>query len=957
MKQRPLSVAIRSILIPALFSTSASLVFAEEIQESDIQETTVESTAEASQEASQETAPKTTQLKPGQTIEEIITTGTALKLEASQMAKQMVVLDSEALIAIGEPDLGRALARLPQNFGGMQQAGAFTATGGQQFSGGALNVNGAASVSLRGLGGAETLILVNGHRIGSSDTFGTTSDISGIPMSAIERVEILMDGASSVYGSDAVGGVINIILKDDYQGIELGLTTGMPRGDGGEEHTFSFGSSFSWETGHLTLGGEIKDKTKYLVSETQTSVGSQAGNQFLPVAPGNMQNQTDDEFYYAPEGEYNPTLADMTPGFLPAADGEYQSLTPDEESYAFSINVSQSITDDINLAANILHSKRDTEYDRGAVGASVTLFPDNPLNPFGDSFPGSNDGDEITVRTIWPALGIKQSLTETEQTSANLSLDWQFSENWSSQLSYNNARNKVDGVQTNGVNSNLLSLGGVAGFNPWHDGLAPTNTQAIYDQFLTGDRAHEAINRDEEIKLLLQGTPFTLPAGEVAASFGISKRTKELEQFRENPGGLTTNAIAQLGNQVGSPVDNLDAEQEIESFFVEAHIPLLSDANSRIDQLDLSLSYRTDDYDMSGKADAEETQSSGFEGETASLGIVFSPNEDWRFSWDISEGFVAPNMLDLFEPTIVTENIVRNWGVSPVISYYSRPWLESFLSDFVIDNFVCIGDNVCLDEGVPTELSGGNKDLEAQRSLSRKLMVQWTPIDDLQLEVAYSRIDYRDKIVSSADLQFHSNSWDIYPGLVEFDANGAPTVFASRLNLSREELRTMDYKVSYNLDTDFGNLYFQAIWSHVTLHEQQVSSATEAINFINITSPKRSGSLDIGWTYDNWSVNLNSLYRGGYANGNALFAGEVGRSWTVYESTMRHNLGVTYAFDSGFMNNGSVSLRVLNLSDEKTDATTFSIISAGEMTTRNFKAGAVGDPRGRMIFIDVRKTF
>src|SRR5206468_3062386 len=90
-----------------------------------------------------------------------------------------------------------------------------------------------ATVSLRGLGGARTLVLVNGRRVavyggGSAGSAGSSVDVNSIPLSAIERVEVLKDGASAVYGSDAIAGVVNFILRKDYTGVEISGSAGQP---------------------------------------------------------------------------------------------------------------------------------------------------------------------------------------------------------------------------------------------------------------------------------------------------------------------------------------------------------------------------------------------------------------------------------------------------------------------------------------------------------------------------------------------------------------------------------------------------------------------------------------------------------------------------------------------------------------------------------------------------------
>ena len=101
------------------------------------------------------------------------------------------------------------------------------------------NNNGNSSANLRGLGASSTLVLLNGRRISNHGAKGNAVDLSSIPLAAIERVEILKDGASAIYGTDAIGGVINFILRRDYKGVELTASTDVTQHGGGDIHRFS----------------------------------------------------------------------------------------------------------------------------------------------------------------------------------------------------------------------------------------------------------------------------------------------------------------------------------------------------------------------------------------------------------------------------------------------------------------------------------------------------------------------------------------------------------------------------------------------------------------------------------------------------------------------------------------------------------------------------------------------
>lgn len=142
---------------------------------------------------------------------EIIVTGS--RIRGAEIAGEVIKLDQQSIVAAGQIDLGEAIRSLPQNFAGGQNPG--IGTGAGQVNS---NLNSASSTNLRGLGPDATLTLLNGHRLPYDSAFQGV-DISAIPLAALDRIEVVPDGASALYGSDAVAGVVNIILRRDFDGI------------------------------------------------------------------------------------------------------------------------------------------------------------------------------------------------------------------------------------------------------------------------------------------------------------------------------------------------------------------------------------------------------------------------------------------------------------------------------------------------------------------------------------------------------------------------------------------------------------------------------------------------------------------------------------------------------------------------------------------------------------------
>lgn len=175
-------------------------------------------------------------------------TVTGTRIRGGGTASPVIVTSRRELEEAGVTDLAGFTRILPQNFTGGQNPG--IAGGGTQ--GGQNNINNSATLNLRGLGPDATLTLINGHRI-AYDALNQGIDISAIPLGAIERVEVIADGASALYGSDAVGGVANIILRRDYDGVETTTRVGASTEGGNVQQQYSAVGGDRWGSGGFML--------------------------------------------------------------------------------------------------------------------------------------------------------------------------------------------------------------------------------------------------------------------------------------------------------------------------------------------------------------------------------------------------------------------------------------------------------------------------------------------------------------------------------------------------------------------------------------------------------------------------------------------------------------------------------------------------------------------------------
>lgn len=202
-------------------------------------------------------------------IEQITVTGSKLRRDEFSSISPVQVIGGREAVQIGLADTTQMIAESPVVFGtqldGSVNSGSTTgAVEGVPASG-----PGSATVALRGLGPERTLLLINGRRLAPSGVRGApiAPDLNLIPSALIDRIEVLTDGASSIYGADAVAGVVNIILRDDFEGIEARGFATMPTESGGEETLFSLIGGASNDRGNFTVAAEYFNREHILVRD------------------------------------------------------------------------------------------------------------------------------------------------------------------------------------------------------------------------------------------------------------------------------------------------------------------------------------------------------------------------------------------------------------------------------------------------------------------------------------------------------------------------------------------------------------------------------------------------------------------------------------------------------------------------------------------------------------------
>jgi len=268
--------------------------------------------------------------------DKIIVTGTSLRGMAPE-SSPLLVYGRDDVLRSGATSIDQFIRALPQNFGGGSTE--FTTIGLPNDSNSRQNNTSGASANLRGLGSRGTLVLINGNRMAPTSEIGDFVDLSLIPMAAIERVEVLTDGASSIYGGDAVAGVINFILRDDFEGAETTASYGTVTEGRMEEYRFSQTLGSAWDSGNLLGTYEYSSRDNLTLAD-RPGIGL-----FDPRVIGDI----------LPE----PRLLDLLPG---------------QTRHSLLLSGHQQVSPKLGLSASGLYSERETERTRFNVNASVDTY-------------------------------------------------------------------------------------------------------------------------------------------------------------------------------------------------------------------------------------------------------------------------------------------------------------------------------------------------------------------------------------------------------------------------------------------------------------------------------------------------------------------------------------------------------------------------------------------------------
>ena len=450
---------------------------------------------------------------------------------------------------------------------------------------------GASTVNMRGLGNNNVLVLLNGRRSAPLASPGfnglqTVFDFNSIPAAAIESIQVLKDGASAIYGSDAVSGVINVILRRDYTGLTTTIGVGNTFGHDSLEKTGSlvFGSS----AGKLSMVTAIDWTERNSIKDIDYAFSSNAdltargGPDLRSYAgfPGLVYVPTLEDYYTLVTPKQNPTVADFVVADVSHGTYNFQSVTdqvPQTRNFGFYSRSRYDFSERVYGFAEVSFRRTETKIDAaptpvfnytengtGPNTGALNIPATNPNNPFGVDLE-----DEWYARLVSAGNRINDVISDTPRIVVGLGGDLPADWKWETAALY--SKNTLENLNGGTVFDNLyqdalngITIGGETRFaNPF--GAEDPRVTASY----TNTDANSASFELRTYDLSLNGPLFNLPAGAVRLAVGGEMRTEELASIR-TVNNATGNVIG------GAEGTSTYGDRDVKAVYAELHVPIIT---------------------------------------------------------------------------------------------------------------------------------------------------------------------------------------------------------------------------------------------------------------------------------------------------------------------------------------------------------------------------------------------
>ncbi|MEH8018666.1 TonB-dependent receptor [Rheinheimera muenzenbergensis] len=799
-------------------------------------------------------------------IEKIQITGSRLKGVDMEGANPVQIFDRDDLTSRGYNTLSDFLRDLPQ----ASSAGTFTENGGVGGADG--SPAGSAGVSLRGLGSSSTLVLVNGRRVAVdsfSNGFDSFVNVNTIPMSALERVEVLTDGASSVYGSDAIAGVINFILRKDVEGHEISASYGDDTASSNFGRTnLTYVGGFNTANSNTTVVVDYFDRKALFNSERPITV----------TLNSSTRVSIDGSDYAEPWCEGNTSNGGSRCRYDYVTQ---RAIQPDTTALGATVHHLYQLGGGKEFFAEAMYQHNTGSAYDSAAAFDVRVAGNSPLVPQWARDIDAEDGavNQIRVRSRFAETRVQDYDTTSFRLLAGLRgelADW----SWETAASYGKTENEIRHVQgymgIDKVNA-AISSGSFDPFNLSRDNSA--SAIAAVRELAPRVGESEVLSVDANIAgdLALE-----LPAGNVSAVFGAEYRS---EDIFDRPA-----QIAKDGGVFALGASDAAADRSQYAAYAEFNLPLT-------DSLDLIAALRYDHYsDFGGDVNPK-------------LSLRYRATDDLilRASW--STGFRAPSLSQL------------GAGESLGSAYINCGADQPF--DALCGDFGATAGELELDQETI-----GNRGLDAENSEAVNAGFSWNLTDNLQITADYWRYEHTDIVDVDANTTLKACIAGSAPvtssiaalngefGCVLDSGNDLVFLRTGFFNVGSQETDGIDVKINYSIDmNNFGSVKLFAAGTKTFSYQRQITPDSAKEDLLGklsganeIARPDLVADFGADWQRNNWRASLSGHYISELGDGDFKFGGnETVDAWLIFSGSLGYDI----------TEQQSLQFSVRNLTDKK----------------------------------------
>lgn len=792
-------------------------------------------------------------------LDRVVVTGSMIPRTMSETTEALTVIKADTLKNMGITTVEQALAMVASNQPGVITASAVSSwgTGGGSFA------------SLRGLGASKTLVLLDGQRLANNVVLGSAVDLNGIPFSAIDRIEVLREGASSVYGTDAIAGVINFITKKNLEGGQFNVNGSSSQGGGGN----TTAADIAWGIGNLDKDGynllvtanyskitELKAAQRsFAATGWNPKLGLVNQNGPMGTFPGSYTDANNNIFQVGyPTCAGNPYLTKDN-GNCAYLFSAVVDLIPPQTMWSSVMSFTKALPGENTLNVQYFYARSKVSnwggpqtYSFGMTPtANPTYFPTVANSTF-VSGPGSaappDLADPITVGWTDPNNDRYQGDYNTEQrliaTLKGTVKGWDYS----AAVNYSSNYNE------------LLVTGGYADYNK----LAPNgNLSDLINPFGTSSAAGQALINGSYLNGRLASGKLSLwdvnfqASREVGDFFGSGRQSSlalgvdaRQEKIGFNPTALATT----LYNATYYPPAVIKGSRNSQSIYAEFSLPLTKD-------LGVILSDRQDKYSDFGSTN------------NAKLSALFQPSKIISFRGAASTGFRAPSLVDLFSPQVLGAAAGTMTGPGCATGNYNAIFTQAN----------------CTAQGMA--LSGGNPNLKPEKSTNYDFGIILAPAADLGITLDLFHVKVTNEIQAIPDTAIYADPKN-FANLYKLDNLGSLTqapvantacpngpssptcgyVILTTQNTGGISTNGIDLSSNYMLRTSVGKFRFGLEGTWIRSFRIQEYAGGQ---WLNLRGRFNAGNqpaitwqhqLTIDWTNGDWGAGLSNHYTSSYVD-------------------------------------------------------------------------------------------